>query len=117
MLEDVYVTSSLPRNFVRPLFLCAMTSSNLCTAMQVKPAARYLTNSGATPALAAKLMLKDATTNECILPAYYNDSYTSIMSGEARTLSIAYPSSSVHGNLIAEMRGWNLDPVSIPVSH
>jgi hypothetical protein len=56
-------------------------------------------------------------TGQRILPAYYSDNYASLMPGETRTLNIAYPSSSARGNLQVELRGWNLDTVSIPVSH
>jgi hypothetical protein len=76
-----------------------------------------LTNNGATPALAMKLTLKDASTGQRILPAYYSDNYTSLMPGESRTLSIAYPRSITHGDLKVELRGWNLKPASIVVSH
>jgi hypothetical protein len=76
-----------------------------------------LTNSGDTPLLAAKLTLKDAATGQRILPAYYSDNYTSLLPGESRALSIAYPSSIAHGNLVVMLRGWNLDTASIPVSH
>jgi hypothetical protein len=67
-----------------------------------------LTNTGATPALAIKLTLKDAATGERILPAYYSDNYTSLMPGEVRIVSIAYPRSSAHGGVVVEERGWNL---------
>jgi hypothetical protein len=76
-----------------------------------------LANTGAVPVLAVKLTLKDMATGQRILPAYYSDNYASLMPGETRTLNIAYPISSARGNLQVELRGWNLDTVSIPVSH
>jgi hypothetical protein len=75
-----------------------------------------LTNGGTTPALAIKLTLKNATTGERILPAYYSDNYASLMPGETRTFDIAFPDSARVSQMNVELRGWNLEPAAIPVS-
>ncbi|WP_263376683.1 glycosyl hydrolase 2 galactose-binding domain-containing protein [Granulicella aggregans] len=76
-----------------------------------------LTNSGTTPALAAKLTLKNAASGERILPAYYSDNYASLMPGESRTFDIAFPESAKTTQMCVELRGWNLEPAAIPISH
>jgi len=42
-------------------------------------------------ALYVKLNLRDAKTNERILPAYFSDGYFTLMPGESRDIEVDYP--------------------------
>ena len=72
-----------------------------------------LENTGAAPALAAKLTLLDERGAR-ILPAFYSDNYLSLLPGESRQVEIRYPrshSGAAHLNL----RGWNIEPLSTTI--
>jgi hypothetical protein len=75
-----------------------------------------LTNTGKIPAIAAKLTLVDPSTGLRILPAYYSDNYVSLLPGETRTISIAYPQAAAHGPVSVGLRGWNIPSTSIAVA-
>jgi hypothetical protein len=75
-----------------------------------------LTNAGKVPAIAAKLTLVDPSTGLRILPAYYSDNYVSLLPGETRTISIAYPQAATHGAVSVGLRGWNIPSTSIAVA-
>ncbi len=75
-----------------------------------------LTNNGKTPAITAKLTLVDASTGERILPAYYSENYISLLPGESKTVSIAYPQAAAHGAISVKLRGWNIPSTSIAVA-
>jgi hypothetical protein len=75
-----------------------------------------LTNTGKTPAIAAKLTIVDAATGDRILPAYYSDNYISLLPGESKTVSIATLKSAVHGAVSVGLRGWNIPSASIPIT-
>lgn len=75
-----------------------------------------LTNNGKTPAITAKLTLVDAATGERILPAYYSDNYISLLPGESKIVSIAYPQAAAHGAIAVKLRGWNIPSTSIAVA-
>jgi len=70
-------------------------------------------DTGAAPALAAKLTLVDAKGNR-ILPAYYSDNYISLLPGEPRQVDIRFPSKLAAAARI-NLRGWNVEPASIDV--
>jgi Exo-beta-D-glucosaminidase Ig-fold domain/Concanavalin A-like lectin/glucanases superfamily/Glycosyl hydrolases family 2/Glycosyl hydrolases family 2, sugar binding domain/Glycosyl hydrolases family 2, TIM barrel domain len=70
-----------------------------------------LSNTGSVPAVMIKLTLKDATTGDRILPAYYSDNYISLLPGEQSTIKVKFPS-CVNKPGFA-LRGWNLDPETI----
>ncbi len=72
-----------------------------------------LRNSGSTPALMVKLTLKDAATGQRILPAYYSENYVSLLPGEERKLTVAFPSGEVKPAI--GLRGWNLQTQTINV--
>jgi hypothetical protein len=65
-----------------------------------------LKNSGTTPVLLVKLTLQDASTGARILPAYYSENYVSMLPGEERTITIAFPAGT--GKPQIGLRGWNL---------
>jgi hypothetical protein len=65
-----------------------------------------LANTGAAPALNAKLTLVDAKGAR-ILPAYYSDNYVSLLPGEARRVEIRYPAKAGKAAKVA-LRGWNV---------
>jgi hypothetical protein len=64
-------------------------------------------NAGAAPALLVKLTLKDATTGERILPAYYSDNYVSLLPGEERVVTVNFPEGA--NKPAIGLRGWNLE--------
>ncbi len=68
-------------------------------------------NQGAAPALMIKLTLKDSSTGERILPAYYSENYVSLLAGEERTITIDFSSNSEKPSI--GFRGWNLAPATI----
>jgi hypothetical protein len=70
-------------------------------------------NSSFAPALMVKLTLKDAATGERILPAYYSDNYVSLLPGEERIITIAFPTGQSKPTI--GVRGWNLVQETVPV--
>jgi hypothetical protein len=75
-----------------------------------------LTNGGKMPALMAKITLVDAATGKRVLPAYLSDNYVSLLGGESKTIQIECPSLSEYGKLAVNLRGWNVQAATIPVS-
>ncbi|MBV8971771.1 MAG: beta galactosidase jelly roll domain-containing protein [Sphingomonadaceae bacterium] len=72
-----------------------------------------LANTGAAPALEAKLTLLDAAGAR-ILPAYYSDNYVSLLPGERRTIDVAFPAGKRPAAIA--LRGWNVVPGRTEVS-
>ncbi|HTV09011.1 MAG TPA: LamG-like jellyroll fold domain-containing protein [Candidatus Aquilonibacter sp.] len=72
-----------------------------------------LTNPSHTAALAAKLTLLDGAKGTRILPAYYSDNYVSLLPGEQRIITVAYPASTEHAHPVVALRGWNITPATI----
>jgi hypothetical protein len=70
-------------------------------------------NTGSAPALLIKLTLNDAATGTRILPAYYSENYVSLLPGEARTISIAFPAGDFKPAI--GVRGWNAENETIEV--
>jgi hypothetical protein len=71
-------------------------------------------NSGTAPAVLIKLTLKKAANGERILPAYYSDNYISLLPGEKRSVTIAFPAGEDAPAL--GLRAWNLaeEKIAIP---
>jgi hypothetical protein len=72
-----------------------------------------LGNTGSVPALLVKLTLKDAATGTRILPAYYSENYVSLLPGDTRTITIAFPAGESKPEIA--LRGWNLEKETIAV--
>ena len=72
-----------------------------------------LTNRGAAPALNAKLTLLRAD-GEAALPAYFDDNYVALLSGETRTIEVRYPPAAAP--TAATLRVWRgeAQPVALP---
>ncbi len=70
-------------------------------------------NSGPTAAVLVKLTLEDAATGKRILPAYYSDNYISLLPGDERTVTIAFPAGQAQPQIA--LRGWNLTAQTIAV--
>ncbi|MFZ0746743.1 MAG: sugar-binding domain-containing protein, partial [Terracidiphilus sp.] len=68
-------------------------------------------NAGSAPALMIKLTLKDGATSRRILPAYYSENYVSLLPGEERSISIAFPLGESKPEI--GLRGWNLETETI----
>jgi hypothetical protein len=78
-----------------------------------RKAAVKISNAGNAPALMIKLTLKDAATGQRILPAYYSENYLSLLPGEERTITIAFPAGGQKPAV--GLRGWNLATRTIEV--
>jgi hypothetical protein len=76
-----------------------------------------LENHAATAALAVKLTLQDAVNGARILPAYLSDNYVSLLPGETRSIEIQYPISATQNAPQLAVRGWNISPIVVPISH
>jgi len=100
--------NSLP---AEPLVLTASVAAGSANHM----VAVNLRNDGPAPALLAKLTLLTAK-GERILPAYYSDNYVSLLPGEAKSLTIAYPADATTGPAVIALRGWNVAPTEIAVT-
>ena len=70
-------------------------------------------NSGTVPALMIKLTLKNEATEERILPAYYSENYVSLLPGDSRTITVAFPAGESKPEIA--LRGWNLEKATIAV--
>ncbi len=88
-------------------------SATVAVDGQERHAIVKLHNSGSTPALMVKLTLKNAITGARILPAYYSENYVSLLPGEERNLTVAFPASDSKPSF--GLRGWNLETSTINV--
>jgi hypothetical protein len=70
-------------------------------------------NTGSAAALLVKLTLEDAATEQRILPAYYSENYVSLLPGEERTITVAYPAGGQKPAI--GLRGWNLATQTLAV--
>jgi Exo-beta-D-glucosaminidase Ig-fold domain/Glycosyl hydrolases family 2/Concanavalin A-like lectin/glucanases superfamily/Glycosyl hydrolases family 2, sugar binding domain/Glycosyl hydrolases family 2, TIM barrel domain len=86
----------------------SMTADNGERKVTVK-----LENPGTTPALLVKLTLKDSATGTRILPAYYSENYVSLLAGDKRTITVAFPPGDSKPEIA--LRGWNLEANTIAV--
>ena len=75
-----------------------------------------LENRGSVVALASKLTLVAAPDGARILPAYLSDNYVSLLPAEQRAIDIEYPSAAASGAPQLNVRGWNVAPMTIPVT-
>ena len=90
----------------------SVSASPSSAAGERKVAVR-LRNSGSVPALMVKLTLKDAATGDRILPAYYSENYVSLLPGEERNLTVAFPAGDARP--VIGLRGWNMQTQTIEV--
>ena len=74
-----------------------------------------LSNDSKTAALATKAVLLEGASNRRILPAYFSDNYVSILPGETRVVTVRYPVAAGQGQPHVDLRGWNVEPVTVPV--
>jgi len=70
-----------------------------------------LSNSSSVPALAIRLVLREAKTGRRILPAYYEDNYFSLLPGESRRIRIEGLPYLVKPEV--ELTGWNIQHSSL----
>jgi hypothetical protein len=88
-------------------------SATLAASGSERQATIKLENTGTVPALLVKLTLKDAATDARILPAYYSENYVSLLPGDSRTVTIAFPAGESKPEIA--LRGWNLEKETIAV--
>ncbi len=88
-------------------------SASVAPSGSERKASVKITNSGSAPALMIKLTLKDAATGQRILPAYYSENYVSLLPGEERTITVAFPAGESRPAI--GLRGWNLETETVDV--
>jgi len=89
------------------------TSATAATANGERQFTVHIVDSGATAAVLVKLTLEDAADGKRILPAYYSDNYISMLPGDQRTITIAFPAGEAKPQIA--LRGWNLTAQTIAV--
>jgi len=90
------------------------------TTLQVQPELRSkddhrvlsvaLKNTGTSLAFGIELQVKDADTDACIVPVFWQDNYLSLLPGESRTIACTF--SSTQCAVTLEVRGWNIETTS-----
>jgi hypothetical protein len=61
-------------------------------------------------ALMSHLQLRNAKSNDRILPVFYSDNYISLVPGESRTVTITFATTELHGDQpLLTLDGWNVD--------
>jgi hypothetical protein len=88
-------------------------SATVAASGSERKATVQIKNASAAPALMIKLVLKDATTGERILPAYYSENYVSLMPGQERTVTVEFPAGT--GQPAIGLRGWNITQETLGV--
>ncbi len=118
--DNLYWLASDSPTYRQLNHLPAVSLSGMATATRADQSTRIhvqLKNSSATPALAAKLTLLNASNNARILPAYLSDNYVSLLSGETREIEIEYPAAAAsNATPQIAIRGWNITPQTIGVT-
>ncbi|MEE3627593.1 LamG-like jellyroll fold domain-containing protein [Nitrospirillum sp. BR 11752] len=74
-----------------------------------------LTNTGGAASLMNKLTLQNADGSR-LLPAYASDNYVSLLPGDRREVTIAYPAALAQGQPKVALRGWNTQPATAAVT-
>ncbi|WP_199902587.1 LamG-like jellyroll fold domain-containing protein [Azospirillum sp. B4] len=74
-----------------------------------------LTNTGTGASLMNKLTLQNADGSR-LLPAYASDNYVSLLPGDRREVTIAYPAGLAQGQPKVALRGWNTQPATATVA-
>lgn len=69
-----------------------------------------LQNTSKEMAVAVKLNVKDKSSGEIVLPAYFSDGYINLLPGEKRTLTLELPQ-SIQGDYQIVAEGYNFDTV------
>ncbi|HWH70137.1 MAG TPA: glycoside hydrolase family 2 TIM barrel-domain containing protein, partial [Candidatus Sulfotelmatobacter sp.] len=70
-----------------------------------------ITNPAKAPALAVRLVLRDSQTGQRILPAYYSDSFFSLLPGQSREFRIETRQAVAKPQV--DLDGWNVQPASL----
>lgn len=60
-------------------------------------------------ALAIKLNVRDMSTDQAILPVYFDDGYFSLLPNEERTISFEIPIKNVKQSMYLSLKGFNVD--------
>ncbi len=100
-------------NAIAPASLTATAARAAASAGEARIDVKLSNNSGSA-AIATKLTLQDAA-GERILPAYYRDNYVSLLAGESKTISVAFPADAAASGMKVAVRGWNVPEDSVPV--
>jgi hypothetical protein len=73
-----------------------------------------LTNRGPGVALAAQVVLRDASSRARVLPAYAGDNFFSLLPGEGRRVTVEAPAPARRFEV--EVKGWNVRRAFVPVT-
>lgn len=63
-----------------------------------------------------RLAIHERGTDDEILPVLWDDNYVELMPGESRAISAEYLSQHALGNTELTISGWNIDPVTSPLT-
>ena len=88
-------------------------SASVAASGDERKATVHIKNPGPTPALLVKLTLKDASTGDRILPAYYSQNYVSLLPGEEQTVTVNFPAGNEKPAI--GLRGWNIAADTVDV--
>ena len=88
-------------------------SASVAASGDERKATVHIKNPGPTPALLVELTLKDASTGDRILPAYYSQNYVSLLPGEEQTVTVNFPAGNEKPAI--GLRGWNIAADTVDV--
>ncbi|HSZ40787.1 MAG TPA: discoidin domain-containing protein [Trebonia sp.] len=74
-----------------------------------------LRNTGTTTAAMISFSLRDRTSGERILPAFYSDSYLWLLPGETRTITVSWQAAGGNGAADLVVEGYNLTTLTVPL--
>jgi hypothetical protein len=75
-----------------------------------------LHNPATTVALMTHLQLRRKSTGDRVLPVYYSDNYVSLLPSESKVITIEASTSSLAGDALVVVDGWNVDVASSSTS-
>jgi exo-1,4-beta-D-glucosaminidase len=107
--EDLTMLNHLPR--VRLRASATLERSERGDAVSVQ-----LHNPGRDLAFQVHLGIHEEKREDEILPVFWQDNYLSLMPGETRVVVAHYSAHKLEGHPQLEVGGWNIDPLTIPLT-
>ncbi|MCL2152144.1 MAG: CIA30 family protein [Oscillospiraceae bacterium] len=101
--QNYAALNRMPKTFVKAEVQELETVSGIVTAKVL------LSNDTLTPALMVRLKTLIGSTDELVLPVYYDDNYVSLMPGESKVISLEFDAKRLNGEAANfAVEGWNL---------